>query len=294
VNSFFEVSVAINAPLEYRNFIAIVSYCIDIKTVGGRFGFRRFRDDFQTISTKRVYHSSVRLTVQEGNRRKSLLCLLCLFVAVSASGAQSIPAPRNLGELKQQITEYKRSGRYDRDVAAMLAKAQQYVERRALLVRMPAIVLDIDETSLSNWPEIQANDYGYIPNGPCTLPAGPCGVTSWELSAQAEAIAPTLALFKQARAKGVSVFFITGRNESERAATEANLHKAGYDNWNALVMRPAGTSTRSAADFKAPERAKIAAQGFTIIANVGDQPSDLAGGNAERIFLVPNPFYRVP
>jgi hypothetical protein len=29
------------------------------------------------------------------------------------------------------------------------------------------------------------------------------------------------------------------------------------------------------------------------IANVGDQPSDLAGGYAERTFLVPNPFYRI-
>jgi hypothetical protein len=59
-------------------------------------------------------------------------------------------------------------------------------------------------------------------------------------------------------------------------------------------MRPNGTSTQSAADYKAPERAKIASQGFTIIANVGDQPSDLAGGYAERTFLEPNPFYRIP
>jgi hypothetical protein len=72
------------------------------------------------------------------------------------------------------------------------------------------------------------------------------------------------------------------------------LRKVGYDDWSALIMRPAGTSTASAADYKAPERAKIAAQGFTIIANVGDQPSDLAGGNAERVYLVPNPFYRIP
>jgi hypothetical protein len=59
-------------------------------------------------------------------------------------------------------------------------------------------------------------------------------------------------------------------------------------------MRPIGMKTNSAADFKAPERAKIAAKGYTIIANVGDQPSDLAGGYAERTFLLPNPFYRVP
>jgi predicted secreted acid phosphatase len=213
---------------------------------------------------------------------------------VLAAGGASGHGPANLGDLKRQITEYKRSGAYDRDVAVVLVKAQQYVDGRARSVSKPAIVLDIDETSLSNWPRIEANDYGYIADGPCTLPAGPCGVRSWELNAQAEAIEPALALFRAAKVKGVSVFFITGRSEGERAATEANLHKAGYDGWAGLVMRPAGTSTRSAADFKAPERARISSQGFTIIANVGDQPSDLAGGFADRTFLVANPFYRIP
>jgi predicted secreted acid phosphatase len=209
-----------------------------------------------------------------------------------ARSAASMPA--NLGDLKREITQYKQSGGYDRDVADVLWNAQSYVLGRAPLVRKPAIVLDIDETSLSNWPEIQANDYGRFTDGPCSLPSGPCGSASWVASAQAQAIAPTLTLFRAAKAKGVSIFFITGRNETAREATESNLRKAGYDGWTALIMRPAGTSTPSAADYKAPERAKIAAQGFTIIANVGDQPSDLAGGNAERTYLVPNPFYRIP
>jgi len=34
--------------------------------------------------------------------------------------------------------------------------------------------------------------------------------------------------------------------------------------------------------------------GVTIIVNVGDQESDLAGSHAERTFKVPNPFYFVP
>jgi predicted secreted acid phosphatase len=231
--------------------------------------------------------------------RKLLLSLLCL-AAIACPGqyaAQTAAArqPANLGDLKRQVSEYKRSGSYDRDVAAVLASARQYVERRAPMVKKPAIVLDIDETSLSNWAQLQANDFGSINAGPCnTLPAGPCGVLAWENSAQGAAIAPTLALFNAAKAKGISVFFITGRNETLRAATEMNLRNAGYDGWAALVMRPAGTTTPSAADYKAPERGKIAAQGFTIIANVGDQLSDLAGGFAERTFLVPNPFYRIP
>jgi hypothetical protein len=31
--------------------------------------------------------------------------------------------------------------------------------------------------------------------------------------------------------------------------------------------------------------------GFTIIANIGDQKSDLEGGYAEMTFKVPSPFY---
>jgi acid phosphatase len=202
--------------------------------------------------------------------------------------------PTNLGDLKAQIDEYKRSGRYDRDVAAVLLQAEQYVERRASTVRKPALVLDIDETSLSNWPEIQANNYGRITIGSCNLPGGPCGQTAWQGRGEDEAIAPTLKLFKKAREKGFSVFFITGRAEILRTATEANLRRAGYEGWSAVIMRPGRTTTPSAADYKTPERAKIMQQGFTIIANVGDQPSDLAGGYAERTFLVPNPFYRIP
>ena len=107
-------------------------------------------------------------------------------------------------------------------------------------------------------------------------------------------IAPALALFNAAKAKGVAIFFITGRYENARAATEANLRTAGYDGWNELIMRPDGLRTPSAADYKAPQRGKIQSQGFTIIANIGDQLSDLAGGFADRTFKVPNPFYLVP
>ena len=45
--------------------------------------------------------------------------------------------------------------------------------------------------------------------------------------------------------------------------------------------------------LKAPLRAEIERAGYTIIANMGDQPSDLFGGHAEKMFLLPNPFYRV-
>src|SRR5262249_38562501 len=154
------------------------------------------------------------------------------------------------------------SGAYARDLAEVAARAENYVRFRAGQVTHPALVLDIDETSLSNWPEIRANDFGYIADGGCRLPKGPCGVGARDLLARGAAIPPTLQLFNAARSLGVSVFFITGRDERERHATELNLRRVGYRNWAGLVMRRAGSTTPSAADYKAPERAKIAARGF--------------------------------
>ena len=224
--------------------------------------------------------------------RKTLFFVAWIFLVLQTAGLAK--EPLYIGDLKQQINEYKRSGAYDRDIATVIKKAQTYIDHRAAAVSKPAIVLDIDETSLSNWPQIQANDFGTRLEGPCTLPKGPCGILSWQMSAKGEAIAPTLALFNDAKAKGIAIFFITGRDETVRSATETNLHMAGYDGWTELVMRHAGTTTKSAADYKGPERAKIAARGFTVIANIGDQPSDLSGGYADRTFLLPDPFYRIP
>ncbi len=217
------------------------------------------------------------------------LALLAPILAGCALGQ-----PANLGDLKVRVEAYHENG-YQQDLQAVGAVAQDWIKWRAPQVAKPALVLDIDETSLSNWPEIKANDFGYFTGGSCDrLPKGPCGALAWDHTAKAKAIGPTLELFKVAKSMGVSVFFITGRYESERAATERNLRAAGYHGWTALIMRRNGTSTPSAADYKAPERAKLEMKGYTIIANVGDQPSDLDGGHAERGFLLPDPFYRVP
>jgi acid phosphatase len=154
---------------------------------------------------------------------------------------------------------------------------------------------------LSNWPKIIANQFAYFPDGPCEdPPKGPCGENAWEALAKDAPIEATLDLYKAARAAGVSVFFITGRPERLREATEKNLKSAGYVGWERIIMRPPDTTTRpaadsrSAADFKGPARKLIEDEGYTIIANVGDQPSDLEGGHAQRGFLLPDPYYRIP
>jgi predicted secreted acid phosphatase len=200
----------------------------------------------------------------------------------------------NVGDAIIAAAAYKESGAYDRDVAYVAQQAADWISERAPSVPRPALVLDIDETALSNWEVITRDNFGRPISGPCDLSIdGPCGWAEWDRLGRDPAIVPTLRVFEKARAMNVAVFFITGRPHDQREATEKNLVAAGYGGYENLYTVPNGARFSSAVDFKAPVRAEIERAGYTIIANMGDQPSDLFGGHAEKMFLLPNPFYRV-
>jgi predicted secreted acid phosphatase len=228
---------------------------------------------------------------------KAFRCVVTLSALVPALAGcghpRSSPPIANLFDVQRQVEQYIASGRYEANVAKVAAQAQAYVEQRAAKVVRPAIVLDIDETSLSNWPAYKANGWGRVVAGECSLEPGPCGLRAWQASGQSKALVPTLALVTRARALGVAVFFISARPHSLLEATERNLREQGYA-WDEVIVLPEGASFASAVDFKAPERKKIAERGFTILLAMGDQESDLTGGYAERTFKLPNPVYFLP
>jgi predicted secreted acid phosphatase len=202
--------------------------------------------------------------------------------------------PLNVGDAIIAATAYHDAGAYDRDVDLVARQAAEWIAERAPSAHRPALVLDVDDTALSNWQVITRDNFGRPISGPCDLALdAPCGWAAWDQLGRDPAIAPTLQVFQKARATNVTVFFITGRPEVQRQATERNLAAAGYVGYEKLYAVPSGASFASAADFKAPIRAEIEQAGYTIIANMGDQPSDLFGGHAEKMFLLPNPFYRV-
>ncbi len=222
----------------------------------------------------------------------AILLLLFLFLAGCAT-ATPTPSIPSLVETKREVAIYVDSGRYEADVAAITEQARAYLEARVPRGGKLAMVVDVDESALSNLPSLRANDYGFIIGGPCDLPRGPCGLITWILMGKADPIKPVLALTRLARERGVAVFFLTGRPERLRAVTEANLRAAGYE-WAGVLLKPDALNTAGAAEFKAPERKKLVDQGYTIVVNIGDQMSDLDGGFAERTYKLPNPFYFIP
>jgi hypothetical protein len=202
--------------------------------------------------------------------------------------AERIPNLDNLlTELKQYHDCTCKCGCYAHDLDIQADRAIAFLRRRAAH-RAPgeklAVVLDIDETSLSNYSEMLRE--GFVFNRQA--------FDAWVNTAAAPAIPGTLRLDKEAERLNIPVFFITGRPDSETAATKSNLRAQGYT-WQQLNLRPDSTKGESVTQYKSGVRAQIAAQGYRIILNVGDQWSDLKGSpEAEYSVKYPNPYYLIP
>jgi acid phosphatase len=191
----------------------------------------------------------------------------------------------NMYLVKENMRAYHKSGQYAREIDTIAGQAQAYLEKNLPRCRdkKPAMVLDIDETVLSNYPHINEFDFGYIPKE----------WSAWILRGEAPALNGPRELFRYARQNEVSVFFITGRAEKERPATLKNLAREGFEGWQELVMKGDDDHTPTGV-FKAEQRRRLTEAGYTILVNMGDQASDLEGGYAEAVFKLPNPMYYVP
>jgi predicted secreted acid phosphatase len=227
-----------------------------------------------------------------------------LLVVVSLVYGQNSPTapsgsapeePENHAITVARLMRYHDSGEYEREIREVANSARDYLDSRfpgyVNKEAKIAAVFDIDETSLSNW-DVMAF----------------CGFCSYEVQLQLykdgsysmdhdPAITPVLELYNFAKGKGIAVFFVTGRPESQRAITGTNLREAGYSGWTDLYMQPdipQGQPKPPARIFKPNNRQEITGKGYQIVLNIGDQASDLAGCCAFRVFKLPNPFYLLP
>jgi predicted secreted acid phosphatase len=194
-----------------------------------------------------------------------------------AALAEEPPAPA----APEAIVAYHDSGEWAADTRAVVRRATRALRRRLDDVRRPAIVLDVDETTLS----------GYA----CLKPVGfDRARAECARGGDLPAIPQTLRLYRFARARHVTVFFVTGRRERLRDVTVANLRAADYRGRLRLRMRPNRERPGAHDGWKARTRRAITRRGHRIVVNLGDQRSDLRGGYALRSFKVPNPMYVIP
>lgn len=211
--------------------------------------------------------------------RAPAAALLALAVAAligcgSTARASEPKAPAS----PDAIVAYHDSGEWAADTVRQIRRARQFVAAHRDDSR-PALVLDIDDTALSGYECLRAANFNRS------------ALTQCAQDATLPAIAPTRALYQYARRHHVTVFFVTGRREAMRGASVKNLRGQGFGGKLRITMRPDGQRVGTNASYKAKARRAIEARGYSIVANVGDQRSDLQGGHALRSFKLPNPMY---
>ena len=214
-----------------------------------------------------------------------------------------------------------------------------------------AIVLDVDDTTLTTWNyELFSNwDFNATTNAYFVGLGNPPASSSTFTGNMFPATPCMLDLVEQADAMGYSIFWITGRGDSQHAATIANLVNdtaAGFSNIDTVTLSgktvpeidagyvvptPLDTGHGGFSDglftkppvgsypayldkpefcgpyihaipavscttiqYKSGTRAYIESQGYDIVADFGDQFSDLEGGFADKTFKMPNPNYYLP
>jgi len=232
------------------------------------------------------------------------------------STANSTHEPYNIGLLVKDIDTYygttldsngvyqaSAESPYAKDLARLDAAAKKYINQAARKAHhkgeKPAVVFDIDDTLLLSLDYEKKTNYTY----------NSATWASYVAQADRPAVFGSPELVEYAESKGVEVFYNSGLKESQRASAVDNLKKVGVDvNLDAdhIFLKDAANPpaylsecataaawTCTTVQYKSGTRKHIESLGYDVIANFGDQYSDLEGGYADKTYKIPNPTYFV-
>ena len=234
---------------------------------------------------------------------------------------------------------------YANEARSVAAKGQHWLKSHRKVANR-AIVLDVDDTTLTTWNYELYSNWDFNPASNANF----VGLTGTTFTGNMFPATPGMIdLVSHAKALGYAIFWITGRGDSQHAATIANLVNdatAGLPNIDVVTYNghdvpevdagyvlptPLDTGHGGFADglftkppvgqypayldtpqfcgpyihatpaascptiqYKSGTRAYIESKGYDIVADFGDQFSDLEGGYADKVFKMPNPNYYLP
>lgn len=214
------------------------------------------------------------------SRLNICVMMLMLYLPTSMAHTSKVQTPDALAKTYQ----YYDSGQYFNDISQKITEAKEYLEEH---LKQPtaklAIVLDVDETALSNYHNLKRIHFS----------GNAEAYTGAYMLGDLPPIESVLELYQYALDNQVAVFFISNRPNTPEihSATVMNLKRAGYHSWDGVYLRPLTNDKISIERFKSQARKSIIDKGFNIVLNIGDQPSDINGGYAKAHIKLPNPFY---
>jgi predicted secreted acid phosphatase len=217
------------------------------------------------------------------------------------------PVPNDVDGGDKTLHTFDPNGAYAHEVGRIVHRAAKYLGRHKQPTRpsvKKAVLFDIDDTTLNTYSYEIYSSFVFNPatnaafvnaclTTGCVFPATPGFVD----------------LEHYAESQGYTIFWLTGRPQNattnQRPGTLANLTAVGYDVTDAnLYLKDASGATEpwlapcaptcTTTQYKSLTRQHIESLGYDIVANFGDQFSDLNGGFADATFKVPNPMYFLP
>ncbi|MFJ4294922.1 HAD family acid phosphatase [Curtobacterium sp. NPDC089689] len=237
----------------------------------------------------------------------------------ATQGGEGIP---NIDSVKKTIATYygdpgtgiadKTDSPYIREMRSIVRKQAPLVAAQCFVAskqhRNPAIVLDADDTTLWTY-DMEVADMHFV--------FDPALQDEWVQDERFPATPSMTSLVSVAERSGCTIIGLTGRNEAQQTATIENLQKVGYPQFAAeqdgnrtYYTKWTGTGTSqqpsyitcatakcTTIEYKSQTRAHIESRSgghYDIVANFGDQYSDLIGGSADRSVKLPNPTYYLP
>jgi 5'-nucleotidase (lipoprotein e(P4) family) len=194
-----------------------------------------------------------------------VLLLLLLTFAQPASAQQQADNTYIEGAvLWQQSSGERRALSYQAfALARMMLDRDLRTNRRHGKPR--AVIVDLDETILDNG----LNEGRQVRNH---VNFNQKDWTAWVNRAEATAVPGSVEFLDYAASRGVTVFYITNRNESQKQGTATNLKKLGFPNVNdqtLLIQTDLSNST------KEPRRQSVGAK-YRIVLLMGDDLNDFA------------------
>lgn len=200
----------------------------------------------------------------------------------------------------KDLHTFSPTGAYAREVASIAAGAQRYLayadrhHSRHGQHAKKAVLFDVDDTTLNTYNyEIFSN---FVYNSATNAAFVNAGVFP--------PVPHMPDLVKYAASKGYTVLFLTGRPGTQRDGTLANLDNVDYPtvpsgnlylkDYTVDTWLSSCAPTCTTIQYKSLTRQHIESLGYDIVANFGDQYSDLIGGHADKTFKLPNPMYFLP
>lgn len=182
---------------------------------------------------------------------------------VSAASAQQVDNEHQVGGIlwTQTSGEWVALSRQAFTVARLNLDQYLRLNRRSRLKR--AVIVDVDETVLDNSP--------YQAMTVKTRTAyEPKSWRAWCEKAEAAAIPGAVEFLRYANSRGVRVFYITNRRESEKQCTARNLKQVGFPDVSDETVL-----VRTDVSSKEPRRQAVAAR-HRVVLLIGDNLNDFA------------------